>query len=275
MDLADLYLQHNHFAVGRKPAPTAAAGAPTMAVGQAIHELVGGTLSAQEYTDRLEALEQRVGSFEEKLMNLTRLIKLSQGLQAEKEVELQKDNDELRARIQRQEHLTAQLMREVGAVKQQSESKALADAVATLDKSAKAAAEAAQDAARRLDRLEHEQRDTGRSLAAGLDETRVWARRNLQRLKEHVDALSSGVEEVRGGHGELSSRVESLDCRAEAEYKKLRVLLHQKATEADTMAALIEKELVNVRQVAQRHEVLATPEANPPPVDVDALKFKR
>lgn len=272
IDFADLYLHHSH--LPKQPVEKAV-GMGGVGRGQPIHELVGGTLSAQAYTERLETLEQRVGSFEEKLMNLTRLIKLSQGLQAEKEAEMRADNEELRSRLQRQEHITAQLMRELANVKEQCELKASHDSVSALEKNLQATSEAASEVASRLSRAEEEQRDTTRALAAELDETKVWARRNLQRLKEHVDAVNGGLEEVRGGHSDLASRMAKMDCKAELEYKKLRLLLQQKATEADAMAALIEKELWNVRQVAQRHEVLASPEVTSlSPAVIDALKFR-
>lgn len=259
MDFADVYMQHSH----QYKAGAGHAAAPPHPT---VHELVGGTLAAQAYADRLAALEGRVGTFEEKLINLTRLIKLSQGLQAEREAELRRDNEELRARVARQEHATATLARELAAARDACGGRPLGEALRALGDESQLAARTAEAAAERAEAAEHEHTH----LEQELDETKVWTRRNLQRLKEHVDVLNSGLGDVRGTHGDLSTRLERMDCRAELEYKKLRVVLQQKATEADAMAALLEKEFKNVRRVAQRHEVLGTAEVNP---TLDTLKF--
>lgn len=279
------------------------AAAPlTSGLGQELDRLVGGTLAAQEYRDRLEALTHSVQASDEKVLNLTRLVKLSQGIQEEKEADLRRQNEELRARLKRQEQVTGQLQRQLEAMQavvdaqtaqpaaavarleeqlaayrvQQEErwgttQQRLADHEARCQHASARATEVCEQRLAQMDgRLQHVTQST-------VEATNQWAKRNFVRFKDRVDALRADLEDVRGGQQELQSTVQSASCRAEVEYKKVLAILQQKTTEADALTSLVEKELQHLQKVARRHQILASKKITPAieleEKSYDALKF--
>ncbi|CAG9577924.1 conserved hypothetical protein [Leishmania major strain Friedlin] len=272
----------------------------TSALGQELDRLVGGTLAAQEYRDRLEALTRSVQASDEKVLNLTRLVKLSQSIQEEKEADLRRQNDELRARLKRQEQLTAQLQRQLegmqGAVdaqalhhvverlegqmsacrgKQEEQWVAVQQRIGELeDRLQRASTCTAERCEERLMQLDERLQQVTQSTA---DATNQWAKRNFVRFKEQVDSLRADLDDVRGGQKELKSTVQSASCRAEIEYKKVLLLLQQKTKEADALTSLVEKELQHLQKVAHRHQILASKDITPAfefdEKPYDALKF--
>ncbi|CBZ23845.1 conserved hypothetical protein [Leishmania mexicana MHOM/GT/2001/U1103] len=272
----------------------------TSALGQELDRLVGGTLAAQEYRDRLEALTRSVQASDEKVLNLTRLVKLSQSIQEEKEADLRRQNDELRARLKRQEQLTAQLQRQLegmqGAVdaqalhhvveglegqmsacrgKQEEQWVAVQQRIGELEERLQRASTCtAERCEQRLMQLDERLQQVTQSTA---DATNQWAKRNFVRFKEQVDSLRADLDDVRGGQKELKSTVQSASCRAEVEYKKVLLLLQQKTKEADALTSLVEKELQHLQKVAHRHQILASKDITPAfefdEKPYDALKF--
>ncbi|KAG5473840.1 hypothetical protein LSCM1_04472 [Leishmania martiniquensis] len=277
-----------------------AAAPVTSALGQELDRLVGGTLAAQEYRDRLEVLTRSVQATDEKVMNLTRLVKLSQSIQEEKEADLRRQNEELRARLKRQEQLTAQLQRQLEGMQAAVEAQALPLVVERLEGQV-SACKGKQDEQwvaiqQRIEELEERMRQSSSSTVERcekrlmqLDErvqhvtqstanaTNEWAKRNFLRFKEHVDSLRADLDDVRGGQQELKSTVQSASCRAEVEYKKVLLLLQQKTKEADALTSLVEKELKHLQKVAHRHQILASKDITPAfefdEKPYDALKF--
>ncbi|KAK7200298.1 hypothetical protein NESM_000082600 [Novymonas esmeraldas] len=272
----------------------------TSALGQELDRLVGGTLAAQEYRDRLEALTHSVQASDEKVLNLTRLVKLSQGIQEEKEAELRRQNEELRARLKRQELLTEQLLRQLESVQAAVDAQAshrdaqhleaqLAACRATQEEQwatmqrrlgeleervQRSSAGATERCERRVAQLDERLQQVAQSAAEATNE---WAKRNFLRVKEHVDSLRAELEEVRGGQQELQTTVHDAGCRAEVEYKKVLLILEQKTKEADALTSLVEKELQHLHRVARRHQILGSKDITPSvPFDerpYDALKF--
>lgn len=83
------------------------------------HMVVRGAFNVQQFVDRIDTLAVQVETFEDKLINLTKLVKLSQALQDEKETDLRKQNHELKSRLKRQEQQTAKLTSEVEQLRSQ------------------------------------------------------------------------------------------------------------------------------------------------------------
>ncbi|CAJ1030966.1 conserved hypothetical protein [Leishmania braziliensis MHOM/BR/75/M2904] len=272
----------------------------TSALGQELDRLVGGTLAAQEYRDRLEALTRSVQASDEKVLNLTRLVKLSQSIQEEKETDLQRQNDELRARLKRQEQLTTQLQRQLEDMQAAVDVQAFHQVVARLEGQVSAYKGRQEEEwvslQQRIGELEERLQRTSTCTAerceqrlmqlderlqqithSTADATNQWAKRNFIRLKEHVDSLRVDLDDVRGGQQELKSTVQSASCRAEVEYKKVLLLLQQKTKEADALSSLVEKELQHLQKVAHRHQILASKDITPAfefdEKPYDALKF--
>lgn len=273
---------------------------PTSALGRQLDKLVGGTLAAQEYRDRLDALTHNVQASDEKVLNLTRLVKLLQGIQEEKEVELRRQNDELRARLTRQEQLTEQLQQQIEALRssaivnieqhiderveayatvntsqQQKQWVALQQRLEQMDSKLSSSNQKSEELFRQ--RLAEVEEKLLRGSKLDVDATSQWAKRNLVKLKNHVDTLRDDLDDIRGGQEELKVALQQANCRAEEEYKKVLVILQQKTVEADALTTLVEKELRHVHKVVQQHKILGTkdiaPVLNLDDRPYDSLKF--
>ncbi|KAG8348593.1 hypothetical protein TRVL_00601 [Trypanosoma vivax] len=112
MEYTDIYLRQRH---GEVSSPSQAVRAPEggPAMDTSASYLLKGAFSVQQLFDRLEALSVRVDAFDEKMVNIIKLVKLAQGLQEEKESDLQRQVRELRLRLKKQEHTTAELQKEL------------------------------------------------------------------------------------------------------------------------------------------------------------------
>ncbi|KPA80568.1 hypothetical protein ABB37_04770 [Leptomonas pyrrhocoris] len=258
----------------------------TSALGQELDRLVSGTLAAQDYRDRVEALTHAVRATDEKVLNLTRLVKLSQNIQEEKEAELRQQNEELRARLKRQEQLTSQLQRQLEEVQATVNAQASQHVAQRIE--ARVAASAAQQEERwaavrqqlaeletRLgssdaattqhfeERLAQLEEHVQRVAQTSMEATNQWAKRNFVRFKDRVNSLRADVADIRGGQQELVTAVQSANCRAEAEYKKVLLILQEKTKEADALTELVEKELRHLQKVAAQHQILASKDITP------------
>lgn len=103
---------------------------PHSTIERHVDRIVRGSYNVQQFVDRTDVLSQQVDTFDDKILNLTKLVKLSQSLQDEKESDLRKQNHELKARLKRQEHVSAKLGEDMEALKAQMQS-AIRDAVLT------------------------------------------------------------------------------------------------------------------------------------------------
>eukprot|EP00758_Cryptobia_borreli_P000540 Tbor_TRINITY_DN1193_c0_g1::TRINITY_DN1193_c0_g1_i1::g.15575::m.15575 len=86
-------------------------------VDKQVDTVLRSTYGVQQFVDRTDSLAIKVDNFEDKIINLTRLLKLSQTLQDEKETDLRKQNHELKSRLKRQEQLTYRLEKEIDSIK--------------------------------------------------------------------------------------------------------------------------------------------------------------
>lgn len=221
-------------------APSSSAAAPAACANHTsshtleMDQLVGGVLSAQAVSGALETLTQRVRGFDEKMVNLTRLVQLGQRLQDDKVATLSAENAELRGLVQRQASTLSQLQRDVVTLTQ--------GVVPEL-----------QGRVRQVD-------ETQRAWQARSEGERAhWersVRRSVGQLQGEVDKLTTELTGVRATCTSLSGQLAATDCKAEAEYRKLRVLLRRKMTEAGALSTLVQKELMQVSQMAQQHDKL-------------------
>lgn len=95
------------------------ANATAATIDRQVDRVVRGSFSVQQFVDRTDALSLQVETFEDKIVNLTKLVKLSQALQDEKESDLRKQNHELKSRLKRQEQITAKLTSDYELLKSQ------------------------------------------------------------------------------------------------------------------------------------------------------------
>ncbi|EPY34205.1 hypothetical protein STCU_01766 [Strigomonas culicis] len=263
--------------------------------GSQIEKLVSGTLTTQAYTARLEELQRGAATFDEKLMNLTRLVKLSQTIQEEKDSELRRENEELRARLKRQEQLSGTLQQELDALRdalpglvqrelakhgealahtQQQRDAAVQNTLCEVTQELRETKEKLSQVDPRLRQVERAAETAHEPWTAELNASQQWTRRNMLRLKQHVNALSSDLGAVRKEQQEMSSTLQHVDCKAEGAHKRMKLLLQQKSSEADALNALLEKELHHVRGVARQHEILRDAELPTASANAfDDLKF--
>ncbi|RNE95262.1 uncharacterized protein Tco025E_10088, partial [Trypanosoma conorhini] len=352
MDYTDIYLRQRR---NENSGPHASAGpvVAEAAAEQGVERVLKGAFSVQQLVDRIDGLTTRVDAFDEKMVNLTKLVKLAQGLQEDKEGELRRQQHELRSRLKRQEQFTTRLQDELAALREQVPS-AIRDRVAEaqqecmnetgksrkereeqlrqlrldFEDAAKAlrhdveqnaatvqremsASAASQEALRNqlceqqsrleqavrkieaattttestrlapletamlqvtgaldslrprvdavagaLEALGEERRRDHAAIMEEMESTREWAARNLQRAKQHVETLSAEVAQLQHEQAEVAARLHRVSCQADVEYKKLRILLQQKAREADVLGSLVGKELEKVDDMNERHQGL-------------------
>ncbi|CCW59689.1 unnamed protein product [Phytomonas sp. EM1] len=296
MDYTDLYLWRNKANLLQREGmntPQQKMGDPIPSstlnlkgVARSIDQFVGGTLSSQEYTEKLEALEQRVSGFDEKIVNLIQLMKLSQKLTEEKNAELRQENQELRERMERQEHAINQVLHEL-TVLNNTMSSSLKEAiervqsstetqisthveralekVAFLTQELDVVRTGATSLEERLDEVSNAQSKSLETWTVELDTIKAWAKRNFQRLKQHMDQICSETSVIKGEHEELSARIQEVSCKADIECKRLQLILRQKSNEAEALESLVNKELRNVRIVARKHEILRSSDLTPVP----------
>ncbi|KAF5225162.1 putative basal body component [Trypanosoma cruzi] len=354
MDYTDIYLRQRRNENTAPQTQLSSAGVKA-ATEQRVERVLKGAFSVQELVDRIEGLSTRVDAFDEKIVNLTRLVKFAQGLQEDKEGDLRRQQHELRSRIKRQEQITAQLQEEIAILKEkvpsairetvkeaqqenrnemikvrkESEEQLyqlkidLEEAVKTVQKdleqnvitvqreittSASSQKETQnglseqlsllEEAVRRLeasrvttestrlasveatvrqmsdmlDSLQPKAAATSRALEVlgeerqrthdaimnEIESTREWTTRNLQRVKQHVETISTDVVRLRHEQADVAARLNSVSCQADVEYKKLRTLLQLKSREADALGSLVGKELGRVEDMNQRHQGLRT-----------------
>ncbi|KAH9599084.1 hypothetical protein LSM04_006860 [Trypanosoma melophagium] len=353
MDYTDIYLRQRR----KDPSSVQTPSQPVEvdnATDQRVECMLKGAFSVQQLVDRIEGLSIRVDAFDEKMVNLTKLVKLAQGLQEEKEGDLRRQQQELRARLKRQEQITTRLqeeldglkeklssgmrdtanelrqegvndmtrlrkqneeqlnqiklnfevalnsirkdfeqqaitlqkevststasqleghnnlreqfyqvektvqMLEVSAASESSRIKPLEENIQKLSETYSTLQQKIDVATHTITSLGEEQTRAHDAVIDEIESTRRWATRNLQRVKQHVDTISSDVAQLQNEQVELSARLNHVSCQAEVEYKKLRALLAQKAREAEALGTIVGKELGKVEDMAERHQVLRT-----------------
>ncbi|ORC90255.1 uncharacterized protein TM35_000093050 [Trypanosoma theileri] len=353
MDYTDIYLRQRRKDASSVQTPSRPVEVEN-ATDQRVECMLRGAFSVQQLVDRIEGLSVRVDAFDEKMVNLTKLVKLAQGLQEEKEGDLRRQQQELRARLKRQEQITTRLQEELDSLREKFSSgmrdtvneirqesvndltnfrkqngeqlnqikldlevalnsfrKNFEQQTLTLQKEVSTKTTSQQEAYNNLrEQLYHVEKtiqtleasvsnessrlkpleenmeklsetnntlqqkidvatnaiisfgeDQTRSHDAVIEEiesTRQWATRNLQRVKQHVETISTDVAQLQNGQVELTTRLNRVSCQAEVEYKKLRALLAQKAREAEALGTIVGKELGKVEDMAERHQALRT-----------------
>ncbi|KEG11302.1 hypothetical protein DQ04_02751000 [Trypanosoma grayi] len=351
MDYTDIYLRQRRRdeTTARPPTrPVEMENVPE----QRVEHMLQGAFSVQQLVNQIEELSSRVDAFDEKMVNLTKLVKLAQGLQEEKETDLRRQQQELRSRLKRQEQVMSRLQEEVDTLKgkvptsireamtefrqevvndmtqmrKQSEEqlrdmkidferrldsvrRGLEQSVQTTQKEASTMAtshseaqtalrerlcliektlqaleastvneysrlipletniqhmsesllslqEKADGTATAVSALREERERSQGVMMDEMESTRQWATRNLQRVKQHVEALSMDFAQLRNEQVDFSARLNRVSCQADVEYKKLRALLLQKAREADALCNMVGKEMGKVEDMAEKHQAL-------------------
>ena len=110
VNYVDQYIRRKKGGAGYSGGDADASGA---AAGPALDRAARGTQGVQQFVDRTDALHLQLATFEDKMLNLTKLVKLSQTLADEKETELRKENHELKVRLRRQEQMNSKLSGEM------------------------------------------------------------------------------------------------------------------------------------------------------------------
>ena len=113
----DMYLRKKKGMTSSSEAPLPQESFSGTAIDRQVERIVRGTYNVQQFVDRTDTLAHQVDTFEDKILNLTKLVKLSQSLQDEKESDLRKQNHELRARLKRQEQISVKLSEDLEAIR--------------------------------------------------------------------------------------------------------------------------------------------------------------
>ncbi|CUG86989.1 Hypothetical protein, putative [Bodo saltans] len=191
-------------------------------VDQQVDRVVRGSFSVQQFVDRTDSLALQVETFEDKIINLTKLVKLSQALQDEKEAELRKQNHELKARLKRQEQITAKLSSDFEQFKGQV-TVIIRDVVTSttnpiveeLQAFARASQEGLADGERRLE-------DTRTLLTETLTrDTETLISKRMQQLKETT--LNTVLQQTTRNEAhweQLEKRLESMDAHRLPELRR-------------------------------------------------------
>lgn len=248
MDYTEIYLQRRPTEQAVAPA---AGNASTLALHRTLNErvdqVVGGTLSAQEYRDQLDTLAGRVDVFEEKMYNMTRLLKLSQGLQDEREAELRQQNEELRTRLQRQETHTAQLQRELVSLRE-----AMAAAIQH------AVTEAEGRLAQQYRAAAEEQRATAVALETKLDAQQHQQEERSHAVEAEVAELSRTVANDAASAAELETTVQEHTKRLEALSTELESGKQRARRAAQRQKEQLDELTAGLQELCQAHgELLA------------------
>ena len=143
-----------------------------------VDRVLKGTNHVQQFVDQTHSLTVQVETFEDKMSNLTKLVKLSQTLQDEKETEFRKQNHDLKSRLKRQEQISLKLQKDLDDVR---------STVPILIRDAIAASTTpiVQDVASVVKALQ----DTHLTFERKLNESR---RDVIESLTKHVEAFVSG-----------------------------------------------------------------------------------
>ena len=263
---------------------TAAPSGAVHVVDRQVDAVLRSAAGVQRFVDRADDLSEQVDTFEDKLSNLAKLVKVSQAVSDEKEADLRQQNSELRARLKRQENVTLRLEREVEALRaaqQRQEAaaggtivaavtqridgvegrleafeSALAELVATFKDSCRQAEAQQRDlsgVATALKELAEAHEGARAGLAADLLGVKEWAARNLTRLKKHVDLTTADLGALRESHVESSAQLQRVQARADSEHERLLALLQQKSREANLLTDIVDKEIQSIHAMTQQH----------------------
>lgn len=195
----------------------------TTTVDHQVERVVRGSYSVQQFVDRTDALSLQVETFDDKIVNLTKLVKLSQALQDEKEGELRKQNHELKARLKRQEQITAKLASDFESFKSHQVSALIRDGVTSattpivdeLQAFARASQEGLLEHDRRLQETKTHMMETL------LRETESLVSKRIQHLSENSLHAVQQVTTRNQAHVEqLEKRLESLDTQRLPELRR-------------------------------------------------------
>ncbi len=113
----DMYLRKKKGLTNAAEIPMPQESLSGTAIDRQVERIVRGTYNVQQFVDRTDTIAHQVDTFEDKILNLTKLVKLSQSLQDEKEADLRKQNHELRTRLKRQEQVSIKLAQDLEDLK--------------------------------------------------------------------------------------------------------------------------------------------------------------
>lgn len=224
----------------------------------------------------------------DKIVNLTRLLDLSQTMQEERYGELRRENDDLRRRVASLEKLNGEWVKKWALVIQQLEEQEkkwmqfTAKSLQQWEEKAmpewearwhhKVAETEAKEAARRWEAmkegLDHQLQShmkataevldaqkagvtaSSESAVKEIDATRVWARRNMERLKHRLRHLEHDVA-VFTQQTAAEQQQHQQPCGAEKKCRQLKAMLLKKTGEVEMMTQAMDKELSHVRLLAE------------------------
>lgn len=191
-----------HPAAGGYDAATGAHNAAAAAADRA-HR---GTADVQLFVNRTDAMHHQLSTFEDKVLNLTKLVKLSQALAEEKETELRRENHDLRARIKKQDHVVARLagdLQELHARLPGIVAEAVLAATAGIKAEARAAGDAAREASALADRKCAETRSDILEAVLGQADALV-----ASRVAAATDATAARIADAAQRHAAEAQAVE-------------------------------------------------------------------
>eukprot|EP00796_Vickermania_ingenoplastis_P012777 gene12777-8715_t len=222
-------------------------------------------MSSSDPTIRLENMEDKVA-------NLSRVVSIAQNLSEERYRELQRENVELKARLRLLEniisvnvqgeieqmavkqsnheaglnHTMEQLREQIQKVREaqhsteQHEKDQIQKVIGGVKEDLRLLLEAHNSSMEKLF-LHQEERLISTALhhvKTDSETTRVWAKRNLERLREQLSNLRADVSSLQAGQ-----QVRPSECPVEGKCKELKALLKKKTGEVDLMVMVMDKEL--------------------------------
>lgn len=221
---------------------------------------------------------QRLAEVEEKVANLTRLITLTQNMHESRDAELRKENEALSVRISQLEQENIELRSFVAAQEKVRLStyeemtihlkgtlQHFTEKLITIEKRMKehcvSSTAALEESLRGLKaetqqntQLAHDHtvhiQNTTQMVTQEIEVTRDWAKRNMERLKAHIQHLQESYNTLQSEHQVLLSHFQRNQCTTDMKCRQLKALLLKKKCEVDFMTQAIETELRQVRQVS-------------------------
>ena len=170
-------------------------------VDRQVNSVLRSTGGVQQFVNRTEVLSAQVAAGEEKLQSLSKLVRLTQTLQDEKESELRKQHHELKSRLKRQEQHTQRLERELESMRALLTSYVNKNGVS---------AEQHESLATAVDELRASSKRQETYVASRLDNTDHRCQNVDSALSEFMRAYKDNVHSTSSQYAELASMVKEL-----------------------------------------------------------------
>lgn len=214
-------------------------------VDRQVHSVLRSTGGVQQFVNRTEVLSAQVAAGDEKLQSLSKLVKLTQTLQDEKESELRKQNHELKARLKRQEQHTQRLERELegmraslmGHVSKSTVSIEQFEALAVTVDELRAAAKRNESLSSRLDNTDHRCQNVDAALS---DFMRAY--------KDNVHSTTSQYSELASMVKELAETQESTRSVLTSEIQTMKEWATRNLTRLKKHVELINSDLTALQE---------------------------